>query len=772
MIRMENAMNFSTVAASLVLLSSVTTAMADDGVLPRSEHPRPDAMRENWLCLNGQWQFEIDADANGLERGLVSGKELASSIMVPFCPESQLSGIGHTDFMKNVWYRRMFTLPESMQGQRVLLHFGAVDYKAWIWVNGREVGEHTGGSAAFTCEITHVLKTGGNEVVVRVFDDTASGLQPTGKQTHSVSEGCVYTRTTGIWQSVWLEAVGQSYIQEFSVVPDLEHARVLIETTVNGPLEGLQVSAHALADGELVGQESGLAGSGAPLALNLSEKHLWEPASPFLYDLELVLERDGKPVDAVRSYFGLRSVAIDGRSVLINGQRIFQRLILDQGFYPDGIWTAPSDQALKRDIELSMASGFNGARLHQKVFEPRFLYWADKLGYLVWGEFPSWGYSGDPKGFNAYAAEWAEIIRRDRNHPSIIGWCPFNETGASIIEMQQTFWNLTRTIDPTRLALETSGTFHSLPEPQIRDYHDGEQDPVVFKKRWMDYFDPSTPHLPKQYIYSIPGIVPTNPPDRGVPFMVGEFGGTCWTDRQAPGNAWGYGQTPSNQEDFYRRYEGLVSALLDNPNLCGFCYIQLTDVEQECNGLYYYDRWPKFDVERLHKITSREAAYEKTGPTAKQPAPDLGTPWRALVNAAPDKEPARPYRYTFDIPAGKWMNVEFDDSKWAWGSAPFGNIVPGVQTSWTSADIYLRQQFQFEGGELAQVVLLMMYDEDTEVYINGDRVLEVKGFVNSYTPLDVTKAAKHCLKQGVNTLAVHTHHTGGGQYIDLALLCR
>ncbi len=768
MIRMENTMYLSTVAASLVLLSSVTPLVADDGALPRSEHPRPDAMRENWLCLNGQWQFEIDADANGLERGLASGKDLASSIIVPFCPESQLSGLGHTDFMKNVWYRRMFTLPESMQGQRVLLHFGAVDYKAWVWVNGREVGGHTGGSAAFACEITSALKPGENEVVVRVFDDTASGLQPTGKQTHSVSEGCVYTRTTGIWQSVWLEAAGQSYVKEFSVVPDPEHARVLIEATVDGPLEGLQLAVHVLADGKLVGQESGLAGSGAPLVLNLSEKHLWSPSSPFLYDLELVLERDGKPVDTVRSYFGLRSVSIDGRSVLINGQRVFQRLILDQGFYPDGIWTAPSDEALKRDIELSMAAGFNGARLHQKVFEPRFLYWADKLGYLVWGEFPNWGYNYEPKGYAPYTSEWAEIVRRDRNHPSIIGWCPFNETDWVSTELQQVIWNLTQAIDPTRPVLETSGWRHSLLEPQLCDFHDYEQDPTVLKNRWMDYFDISALRLPEQYHNAgATALVP----DRGCPFMLSEFGGTRWAEEQSSGQAWGYGQAPSDMEEFYRRYEGLVNALLDNPNMFGFCYTQLTDVEQERNGLYYYDRRPKFDAGRLHAITSREAAYEKTGPiTASRE--NGGAPWNVLVGASPDKALARPYRYTFDAPAAEWLNDGFDDGKWASGMAPFGNELPGVRTPWTSADIYLRQQFPFDSGEPSQMALVIFYDEDTEIYLNGHRIFEIRGFVNSYTMLDVTQAAKPWIKQGLNTLAVHTRQTGGGQYIDLALLYR
>ncbi len=353
-------------------------------------------MRDNWMTLNGPWQFEIDRKGDGEARGLMSGKPLAATIVVPFCPESKLSGLGlgNTEYFKHVWYRRLIDLPEAMQGKRILLHFGGVDYKTWVYVNGKLAGTHTGENAAFSFEITPFLKEGPNELVVRVFDDLRSGLQVGGKQAFNKSEGCVYTRTTGIWQPVWLEAVGSSFVENISVVPDPDHGRVLIEAAVNGTDPDLKLSAEAFADGKPVGSDSA-AGTwrNQRLVLNLSEKKLWEPGSPFLYDLKLTLTRGGETIDELKSYFGLRKVSIDGRRILINGKPIFQRLILDQGFYPDGIWTAPTDAALKHDIEMSMACGYNGARLHQKVFEPRFLYWADKLGYLVWGEFPNWGYN-------------------------------------------------------------------------------------------------------------------------------------------------------------------------------------------------------------------------------------------------------------------------------------------------------------------------------------------------------------------------------------------
>ncbi|HEX2972135.1 MAG TPA: glycoside hydrolase family 2 TIM barrel-domain containing protein, partial [Tepidisphaeraceae bacterium] len=504
----------------LAMAFSASVTRAD---IPRPEHPRPDFQRDAWLNLNGEWQFEIDAKDDGEARGLISGKDLASKIVVPFCPESKLSGVANTSYMKHVWYRRFIELPESMKGKRILLHFGAVDYQAWVYVNGQLAGTHVGENAAFSFDITRFLKDGRNELVVRVFDDLRSGMQPGGKQAFDKSEGCVYTRTTGIWQTVWLEAVNCSYVENISVVPDPDRSRVLIEAAVNGLDANLKLVAEAFADGQLVGSES-ITGSwrNQRMVVSLSQKKLWDTGSPFLYDLKFTLYRGDEKIDEVKSYFGLRKVTIDGRRILINDKPIFQRLILDQGFYPDGIWTAPSDSELKKDIERSMAAGFNGARLHQKVFEPRFLYWADKLGYLVWGEFPNWGYSYDPRGYAPYITEWTELLKRDRNHPAIVGWCAFNESGSSAPEIQQVVWTLTKAVDLTRPVLETSGWVHSLPNPEVLDAHDYDQNPVTFRKRWMDYFSGTSLRapLPRRY-----GPDSTAVRDRGVPFMVSEFGG-------------------------------------------------------------------------------------------------------------------------------------------------------------------------------------------------------------------------------------------------------
>ncbi len=735
--------------------------------VPRPEHPRPDAFRESWLTLNGEWQFEIDAAGDGESRGLVTGKELSSKITVPFCPESKLSGLGlgNTQYLKDLWYRRLFDLPASMKGKRILLHFGGVDYRARVYVNGRLAGTHTGGNAAFAFEISPFLKEGGNEVVVRVFDDLRSGLQPGGKQAYNKSEGCVYTRTTGIWQTVWLEAVGSSYVESFSVVPDPDHARVIIEAAVNGDDAELQLTAEAFADGKRVGADSATGTwRNRRLVLDLKEKRLWAPGSPFLYDLTFKLTSGGLPVDELKSYFGLRSVAIAGRRILINGQPVFQRTILDQGFYPDGVWTAPSDAELKADIERSMACGYNGARLHQKVFEPRFLYWADKLGYLVWGEFPNWGYNYKPEGYAPYITEWTEVLLRDRNHPAIIGWCPFNETGGGAGELQQVIWNVTKAVDPTRPALETSGWVHTLPHPEVRDAHDYEGNPEALRKRWTDYFSGAAAGVTMPLRY---GHEASSVKDGGVPFMISEFGGIGW----ATEGGWGYGSGPKTLDEFYARYKGQCDAQLDNPNLFGFCYTQLTDVEQEHNGLYYYDRKPKFDVQRLHAITSRQAAYERGESQASQPATREDDNWKVLVGTVQDGALCTPYRYTTQTPQGEWAGEAFDDSAWQSGLPPFGQDARRqVRTPWKTPDIYLRRTFEYDGAAIRRAAVVFSYDEDTEIYVNGQVIVNVHEFITNYRMLLVTEQMRKALKKGRNTLAVHTHQTVGGQFIDVAVL--
>jgi beta-galactosidase/beta-glucuronidase len=609
--RPENVVNkvmrILSIAGAVTALFVASLSLPCRADLPRPEHPRPDFQRESWSNLNGEWQFEVDSKAEGEQRGWSSGRDLAQRIIVPFCPESSLSGLGlATNYMPHVWYRRHFAVPAPMRGKRLLLHFGAVDYIARLWLNGRFLGEHRGGYTPFAFEVTDGIRDGENELVVHAIDDLRSGLQPAGKQSFGKSEGCVYTRTTGIWQTVWLEAVGETCLSEFALTPDLDGGRIILQGSLDGPTKGVTLRVRAYADGRLAGEDTVPAAWHSSIAvLKLGQVVPWQPGKPFLYTLTIDTLGEGKVLDSVQSYCGLRKLTIQGNRFLINDQPVFQRLILDQGFYPDGIYTAPSDQALRRDIELSMAAGFNGARLHQKVFDPRTLYWADKLGYLVWGEFPSWGVNiENEEAVCRFVDEWRQVVRRDRNHPSIIGWCPLNETGTNqYVARLETLLAATRTMDPARPFLDSSGYTHFLPETDVFDAHDYEQNPQAFAARYAPF--------------GATGSDPwhNNPGDprsryRGQPFFVSEFGGIHVKTARDTGAGWGYDGAGLSADDFLARYKGLADVLLDNPNMFGFCYTQLTDVEQEQNGIYFYDRAPKYDVARLRAINQRPAAYE------------------------------------------------------------------------------------------------------------------------------------------------------------------
>ncbi|HEY3418793.1 MAG TPA: glycoside hydrolase family 2 TIM barrel-domain containing protein [Armatimonadota bacterium] len=574
-------------------------------IIPRPEHPRPQFVRDAWLNLNGEWQFALDPGRSGRSQGFPTAGSFPETILVPFCPESELSGIRHKDFMPAVWYRRTVTLPESWQQQRVLLHFGAVDYDAEVWVNGQTVGTHRGGYASFTLEITGSLHPGENVITVCAEDDVRTGLQPGGKQSPRYeSYACMYTRTTGIWQTVWLEAVPQNYLAKVRMTPDLENGRLYLQAQVEGAGEGLTLTAHATLSGSPVGQDSArVSGNLAQLVLTIdpAQIHPWAPDSPTLYDLQLELRAGEQVIDMVTSYFGLRSLDWRGTVIRLNGKPLFQRLVLDQGFYPDGIYTAPSDDALRGDIERGLAMGFNGARLHEKVFEERFLYWADRLGYLVWGEMGNWGLDhARPEALERFLPEWREVLERDFNHPGLVGWCPFNETpGNQDPELLRQVFRTTKSLDPTRPVIDTSGYVHV--ETDIFDAHDYDQHPETFKQRWDALALEAAPHESHKL----------NAPYLGQPYLMSEYGGIWWNPGQQDEKSWGYGNRPKSETEFLARYRGLTEALLDNPRLCGFCYTQLTDVEQEVNGLYTYHRQLKFDPALIREINTQPAAIEQ-----------------------------------------------------------------------------------------------------------------------------------------------------------------
>jgi len=586
--------------------------------IPRSEYPRPQLVRDDWLCLNGPWQFEIDAGDTGLPRGLLE-RELEGTITVPFCPESELSGVGHVDFMNAVWYRREVDIPAEWAGRTVLLHFQAVDYDTTVWVNGKEVVRHRGGWSPFVVNLAGTAEPGAKAtIVVRARDDTRKN-QPNGKQSQLYQKyGCLYTRTTGIWQTVWMEPVDELHLKRPRITPDLAGQRFRLELPLSNNRAGAKVRAKLLWDGkELASAEVAADVDFAPtleLAVPDSDLHLWGPGEGNLYDIRLQLvDAGGNVVDSVATYAGLRSISIDGKAVKINGKAVFQRQVLDQGYYPDGILTAPSEQALIDDIEISMAAGFNAARLHQKVFEERFLYHADRLGYLVWGEFGDWGIERENPPVSI-VGQWLEVLHRDYNHPAIVGWCGLNETALPITDEIQRLTDMTRAIflaakamDATRPVLDSSGYSHRVPETDVYDSHDYEQVPEKFFDNQKGLADG------KPFVNGMPAE-PISLPYAGQPYFVSEFGGIWWNPESAAkgeSDSWGYGARPKNIEEFYDRFEKLCHILLDNVDMFGYCYTQLTDVWQEQNGVVFFDRSKKFDMTRLHKIQSHVAAIEK-----------------------------------------------------------------------------------------------------------------------------------------------------------------
>ncbi|MCI7357052.1 MAG: beta-glucuronidase [Parabacteroides sp.] len=592
--------------------------------IPRAEYPRPQFERNAWINLNGEWTYSFDFGGSGLEREWFKSTGFDQKIIVPFCPESKLSGVEYKDFINHMWYHRTISIPQDWANKQVLLNFGAVYYKSEIYIDGVFAARHFGGTSSFQVDITPYVKAGQtHNLVVYVESDVRSTHQPSGKQNlQFASYGCNYTRTTGIWQTVWMEAVHLEGLQSVQMIPDIDQQQLIIRPRFYKELGGkLEVTLKD--NGKVVSKETVAANSLSTVILPVKKMKTWSPENPFLYDVELrVIDKAGNVVDEVKSYAGMRKVHIEGKKIYLNNQPYYQRLVLDQGFYPDGIWTAPSDEALKKDIQLSMEAGFNGARLHQKVFEERFYYWADKLGYLTWGEASSWGMDcNDIETARNFITEWTEIVERDRNHPSILIWTPTNEEfwpdRVQYPRLMQDLYKLTKAIDPTRPFHGTSGGSHIATD--IWTVHNYEQDPAKLKE--LLYNDGKLMEAPKWEIQLMPKNIGYNglkytdqytfpQYKHDMPYLIDEFGGIKWNPSQqmesAQNTSWGYGEPPHSLEEFYARLEGLVNTVLSlSDHVWGYCYTQLTDVEQEQNGIYYYDRSPKFDMKRIHAIFSK-----------------------------------------------------------------------------------------------------------------------------------------------------------------------
>jgi beta-galactosidase/beta-glucuronidase len=580
--------------------------------LPRPDYPRPSFRRgaDSWLNLNGIWEFTFDDANNGLAANWEVNGVFDQYILVPFAFQSKLSGIGDPDFHDYLWYARNFELPADWQAGdgRYRLHFGAVDYKCKVWLNGAAVGEHTGGHVGFSFDVTEFIQPGVNRLVVYV-EDTQSKYQARGKQFWKRdSEFCFYTRTSGIWQTVWLEKMDVSYLTDLRLTPDFDRAELHFALTIGGERLagcdyglGVEISfeGRSLWHGDFAAQDGRFSAT-----LSLPELHAWTPETPHLYDLRLTLRRDGNALDEVETYFGMRKISVENGRVLLNNQPYYLRLVLDQGYFPEGLLTAPSDTALRQDIEWAKAFGFNGARKHQKIEDPRWLYWADRLGLLVWGEMPS-AYEWSADGEAPFVAEWQEVLARDYNHPCIMTWVVFNESwGIEQIRgshSQQDFVRrasrMTRETDATRLVIDNDGWEHQDGESDLLTIHDYTASGAEMQRRYANFA--ASMHAEDLPTVSERPVLLPGATYRNEPVIFSEVGGASLIAAQNLADAsshgvWGY-HNAADAHEFIEQYGELISGLKSFRWSSGFCYTQLTDVEQEVNGLLTYDRRPKVD---------------------------------------------------------------------------------------------------------------------------------------------------------------------------------
>lgn len=587
----------------------------------RQEYPRPQLVREEWLNLNGTWEFEFDDKNVGLdEKWYQAGKKFQGKIQVPFAYQAKLSGINDAAFHDWVWYRRNFQVPEPMRGKQIILHFGAVDYRTMVYVNEQFAGIHEGGHTSFSFDITNYLNENIETLVIRAEDPSTDEAIPRGKQFwQEESLEIWYTRTTGIWQTVWIEAIEKTHIDKLRFTPDIDKGDIIIDFEVTNDFYGKVIEWDISFEGKLVVQDTMLIYENyTKRSVNLFNRKIfrtayhncgwtWSPENPKLFHVIIRLKDGNKTLDKVESYFGMRKIHTENGMVFLNNKPYYQKLVLDQGYWPDGLLTAPQDTDFKKDIELAKEMGFNGCRKHQKVEDPRFLYWADKLGFIVWVECAApASYSED--AVRRLTREWLEIIDQDYNHPCIVTWVPINESwGVPYIcndEQQMhhslAMYHLIHSMDTTRLVVSNDGWELTKTDIcAIHNYNHGQEDEI----EKQEYF--------AKCILTVDGLLQSMPAGRNIytkgfdykrePILLTEFGGIGF--KVGEENGWGY-TSVSNKEEYLKGYKRIMEAIFASKALHGYCYTQLTDVEQEINGILTYDRKPKCALSEINKLNN------------------------------------------------------------------------------------------------------------------------------------------------------------------------